>query len=164
MVTLRQDIFMEDALKIAQWLEDEEILAYLNEDQEAAKRIRSLVSSSTMPLYNQVFNQKGLFYLICQGEESIGYVKFIPKNKGHEIVIAIGKKELWGKGYGKSALKKALCEAFFSLRTEKIDAKIKEKNLRSLNLFEHFGFQETTKKESLYHLSMDFDTFLKKAA
>ncbi|SDI80659.1 Protein N-acetyltransferase, RimJ/RimL family [Proteiniclasticum ruminis] len=164
MISLRQDIFMEDALKIADWLEDQEIIAHLNEDTQMSRQIRSLVETSRMPLYNQVFNQKGLFYLICLKDEAIGYVTFIPKANAHEIVITIGEKELWGKGYGKSALKKALCEAFFSLRTQKINAKIKHLNKRSLSLFEHFGFEGDMVKQDLYLLSMDFDTFLKKAA
>lgn len=164
MISLRQDIFMEDALKIADWLEDQEIIAFLNEDTQMSHQIRSLVETSRMPIYNQVFNQKGLFYLICLHGESIGYVTFVPKSQGHEIVITIGEKELWGQGYGKSALKKALCEAFFSLRSQKINAKIKKMNKRSLLLFEHLGFEDQGSHKDLHHLSMDFTTFLKKAA
>ncbi len=164
MITLRQDIFTEDALKIADWLEDHEIVAYLNEEDQISEQIKKLVNTSNLPIYNQVFNQRGLFYLICLHGESIGYVKFVPKKLGHEIVITIGDKDLWGKGYGKAALKKALSEAFFSLRYEKIDAKIKPMNTRSLVMFEHLGFKENNSKEDMLHLSMDINTFLKKAA
>lgn len=164
MITLRQDIFAEDALKIADWLEDHEIIAYLNEKDQISDQIRNLVTSSNLPIYNQIFNQRGLFYLICLHGESIGYVKFVPKKKGHEIVITIGDKDLWGQGYGKTALKKALSEAFFSLRYEKIDAKIKAMNKRSLFMFEHLGFEEDSKSSDLFHLSMDIHAFLKKAA
>ena len=164
MITLRQDIFIDDALKIADWLDDHEIIEHLNEHGEASNHIRALVKKSTLPIFNQIFNQRGTFYLICLDGESIGYEKFIPKKAGHEIVITIGDKELWGKGYGRRALKKALNEAFFSLRYKKINAKIKARNLRSLCLFEHIGFDEARVHEDLYHLSMDFDTYLKKAA
>lgn len=164
MITLRQDIFSKDALKIADWLDNQEIIEYLNEHDASSKHIRALVKNSTLPIFNQVFNQRGTFYLICLNDESIGYVKFIPKNSGHEIVITIGDKELWGKGYGRRALKKALNEAFFSLRYKKIDAKIKTLNRRSLCLFEHIGFDGTRVHEGLHHFSMDIDTYLKKAA
>lgn len=164
MISLRQDIFVEDALKIANWLDDQDIVEHLNEGTQMSSAIRSLVQTSRMPLYNQVFNQKGLFYLICLKNEAIGYVTFIPKGTGHEIVITIGEKDLWGQGYGKKALKKALCEAFFTLRAEKINAKIKHRNKRSLSLFEHFGFEGDKVRNDLYLLSMDFNTFLKKAA
>ncbi|WP_312654445.1 GNAT family N-acetyltransferase [Proteiniclasticum sp.] len=164
MITLRQDIFSKDALKIADWLDDHEIIEHLNEHGETGNHIRALVKKTTLPVFNQVFNQRGAFYLICLKEESIGYVKFIPKKSGHEIVITIGKKELWGKGYGRKALKKALNEAFFILRYKKIDAKIKAQNIRSLCLFEHIGFDGTKVREDLHHLSMDIDTYLKKAA
>lgn len=164
MITLRQDIFSEDALKIADWLDDQEIIEHLNEHGATSDHIRKLVKNSTLPIYNQVFNQRGTFYLICLDGESIGYVKFIPKKSGHEIVITIGDKDLWGKGYGTRALKKALNEAFFSLRYEKIDAKIKAGNRRSLCLFEHIGFGGIRVHENLHHLSMDIDTYLKRAA
>lgn len=164
MITLRQDIFTKDALKIADWLEDHEIISHLNEEGQISNQIRNLVNSYKLPLYNQIFNQQGLFYLICLHDESIGYVKFVPKKSGQEIVIAIGDKDLWGKGYGKTALKKALSEAFFSLRYEKIVAKIKSMNKRSLLMFEHFGFEPIGKNTDLHHFSMDMDTFLKKVA
>jgi RimJ/RimL family protein N-acetyltransferase len=164
MITLRQDIFTEDALKIADWLEDNEIIAYLNEEDQISDQIRHRVNTSNLPIYNQIFNQRGLFYLICLHGESIGYVKFVPKRKGHEIVITIGDKELWGQGYGKTALKKALSEAFFSLRYEKIEAKIKPMNKRSLFMFEHIGFESGESSGEIHHLSMDMNTFLKIAA
>lgn len=164
MITLRQDIYENDALKIASWLDDGEITSFLNEEENISKRIRRLVDTSRMPVYNQVFNQKGLFYLICLQDDPIGYVKFISQAKGHEIVITIGEKTLWGQGYGKIALTKALSEAFFAQRFQKITAKIKLMNERSLSLFTHLGFDEVKSQEEILHLKMDLDTFLKKAA
>lgn len=164
MITLRQDIFQNDALKIATWLEDAEITSYLNEMENISQSIRHLVDSSKMPVYNQIFNQKGLFYLICLDEEAIGYVKFIGKGTQHEIVIAIGEKDLWGQGYGKKALKKALSEAFFAQRYQEITAKINVMNERSLTLFTHLGFDEEKVHDEMLHLKLDFNTFIKKAA
>lgn len=164
MISLRQDIFQDDALKIASWLEDAEITSFLNEQENISQSIRSLVNSSRMPVYNQIFNQKGLFYLICLDQKSIGYVKFISKGSHHEIVIAIGEKDLWGQGYGKKALKKALSEAFFAQRYQEITAKIKVMNERSLTLFTHLGFDEEKAHEEMLHLKIDFHTFLKNAA
>ncbi len=164
MISLRQDIYQNDALKIACWLEDGEISSFLNEEENISHHIRRLVDNSRMPVYNQVFNQKGLFFLICLKDESIGYVKFISKGKAHEIVIAIGEKELWGQGYGKKALQKALSEAFFSLRFQEITAKIKLMNERSLTLFTHLGFDKEKVNDEMLHLKMDLKTFLKKAA
>jgi len=164
MISLRQDIFTEDALKIADWLEDEDILLHLNEEKNISKSIRSLVQISNMPFYNQVFNTKGNFYLIYLKEDPIGFVKFIPKKDSHEIVITIGEKKLWGNGYGKTALKKALSEAFLSNRYHKIKAKVNMLNARSLSMFEHLGFDKELERNDTIHLSMDFTTYLKKAA
>lgn len=164
MISLRQDIFADEALKIADWLEDEDILAYLNEDRNISKSIRSLVQISNMPIYNHIFNKKGNFYLIYLKEDPIGFVNFIPKKDSHEIIITIGEKNLWGNGYGKLALKKALCEAFFSNRYSRINAKIKTLNARSLAMFEHLGFDTEVERNDTVHLSMDFTAFLKKAA
>lgn len=164
MITLRKDIFENDALRIAEWLEDEEIMAYLNEQKGMSSQIKELVFTYKLPVYNRIFNNRGLFYLICLDGKSIGYVKFIPKGTFHEIVIAIGEKSLWGKGYGKKALKKALEEAFFSLRYEKIDAKVRVENGRSYTMFQHLGFNGSRINDEMHHFSMDLNTFLKKAA
>lgn len=164
MITLRQDISLDDALCIADWLEDEDVLRYLNEDLGISHSIRNLVLTTRMPLYNQTFNNRGPFYLICHDNAPIGYVKFIQKSGFHEIVITIGDKSLWGKGFGKRALNLALQEAFFTHRFNTVNAKIKTENHRSVNLFEHVGFLPLDPYADNLHFTMSMTTYLKKAA
>ena len=73
-----------------------------------------------------------------------------------EIVIAVGEKELWGKGIGHNAVLEALKVAFFDMRAEYVVAKIKKINKRSQNLFKSVGFKEAKEleREIEYHINM----------
>jgi len=74
-----------------------------------------------------------------------------------EIVVAIGEKDRWGQGLGKSSLWEGLKVAFFNMRLEGLYAKIHRKNKRSINLFKKLGFQplDETEKEKIFYLSQD---------
>lgn len=163
-LSLRKEIQAKDALTIASWMEDEEIMRYLNEDRSAGVKIRQMVERTALPEYTHLFNDKGNFHIICHQDKPVGYVNLIPKGAGHEIVIAIGEKSLWGKGFGKVALRKALMKVFLEMRTKALSAKIKCANERSLRLFRSIGFQVEDVVNDTTVLSMDLTTFLKKAA
>lgn len=60
----------------------------------------------------------------------------------YEIVYAIGEESLWGQGYGKTAIGKALTFAFADLRAVSVIAKINPENTRSRRLAAACGFRE----------------------
>lgn len=163
-IFLCQEVTYEDAMQIAEWLDDEEVSRHLNEGQHVSSSIRSTVQRVNLPVYNSLFNKKGNFHLIRHQDESIGYANLIPKGSSHEIVIVVGNKELWGQGFGKEALKKLLNHAFFEMRTQSVKAKITHLNHRSIRLFKSMGFDEEHAYEKNLLLSLDFRTFMKKAA
>lgn len=117
-----------------------------------------------LPVYNSIFNSRGNFHLIRLEEESIGYANLIPNGRSHEIVIVVGKKELWGHGFGKAALRKLLNHALFEIRTQVVTAKITHLNQRSIRLFKHLGFDEKCVYEKNLLLSLELKTYLKIAA
>lgn len=96
--------------------------------------------------------------------ETIVFLRLIPKNDGVEIVIAVGEKELWGKGIGHKAVLEALKKAFFDMRTEKVVAKIKKTNKRSRNLFKGIGFMEVKELEREIEYKITRETFFKIAS
>lgn len=163
-ISLTREVTYEDAMQIADWLDDKEVSRHLNEGDYIGNSIRSKIQSLNLPVYNSLFNNRGSFHLIQLKDEPIGYANLIPHGKSHEIVIVVGKKELWGQGFGRSALRKLLHHAFFEMRTQNVTAKITHLNHRSISLFKHLGFDEECIYEKNILLSLDFRTYLKMAA
>ncbi len=163
-VVLRQEVYKNDAVKIIDWLEDDEVNRYLNESSMASNDVRYVVNNINMPILTHIFNQNGSFFIIDKDREPIGFLKLIPKGKNMEMVVAIGEKEQWGKGLGPCAIFEGLKEAFFNWRVDEVVAKIKDSNHRSKKAFTKVGFDEDVKltKEIQYSISMK--NFLKIAA
>ncbi|MCM0650722.1 GNAT family N-acetyltransferase [Clostridium swellfunianum] len=164
-VLLRQEVFSSDAWKLIEWLEDTEITQYLNEKQNVGNSIRQVISRVNLPILTHLFNQDGSFFILTTPEdEPIGFLRLIPKGNNTEMVIVIGDKKRWGMGLGSSAIFQGLKHAFFQWRSDKVVAKIKFKNERSVRVFKKVGFKKEKEllKEAQYAISID--EFLKSAA
>lgn len=155
-ISLRQEVFRDDALMIVDWLNDFEINRYLNEESQICRHIKSIVESSNNPVLTPIFNQRGSFFMIDKKEEPIGFLKLVPKKEKAEIVIAIGDKDEWGKGIGPNAVIQGLKTAFFDWRVNEVIAKVKYDNNRSRRVFEKIGFEidRNLPKEVQYNLTM----------
>lgn len=156
-INLQQEVYRQDVIKIVDWLRDEEVSEFLNEENNVVTALNTLVDRSTLPILTQYFSNNGPFYMIEHKNDPIGYLKLVPKGKKMEMVITIGDKEKWGRGYGTIAIKKGISEAFFNYKVDKVIAKINKKNTRSRNLFKKVGFEmeESLKSENLYTLSFN---------
>lgn len=161
---LRQEVFKSDAVKILEWMEDEEITKYLNESPDVCNSIRNTLNSVNMPILTHLFNQNGSFYMILDKNESIGFLKLIPKGKSAEMVIVIGDKERWGMGLGSNAVFQGLKQAFFYWRVDEVIAKISFKNERSKRVFKKVGFDEDKELKKEIQYAMTINKFLKIAA
>lgn len=164
-VKLRGEVFKADAWKIISWLEDNEVTQYLNERQNACKSIKEIISRINMPILTHLFNQDGEFFMITEREEeSIGFLRLVPKSKDAEMVIVIGDRDKWGRGLGTNAIFEGLKHAFFTWRVDNVIAKINFKNERSRKVFKNVGF--TKDKELLKEIqySISIKEFLKLAA
>ena len=163
-VILSPEVYRSDAEKIADWLSDEEIVSYLNEDNNARESLINIINRVNMPILTHLFNNNCRFFTIKNVYGTIGFLRLVPKGETVEIVLAVGEKELWGRGIGHNAVIEALKTAFFEMRTEKVVAKIKQTNKRSQNLFKGIGFKEVKKleREVEYHITKE--VFWKRAA
>lgn len=153
-VILRTDITEQDALKIIEWLNNENITKYLNEDANSPLLLMKVIEEHRGDLLTYYLNQRGRFFLIeAPGEELVGFINLftIIPNKEYEIVVVIGDEENWNKKYGKKALEKMIKEVFFSWRIKKLNAKIHVDNVRSVRLFEFLGFEKIHTKNHHHH-------------
>lgn len=164
-VLLRQEVFSSDAWKLIKWLEDSDVTQYLNEDQNVGNSIRQVMSRVNLPILTHLFSQNGSFFILTIGDDSpIGFLKLIPKGKVVEMVIVIGEKEKWGMGLGTNAIFQGLKHSFFHWRADKVIAKIKYKNHRSMNVFKNIGFKKEKDFNVEAQYSISIDEFLNIAA
>ncbi|WP_163192312.1 GNAT family N-acetyltransferase [Clostridium thermarum] len=164
-VQLRQEVYRSDAFKIIDWLEDEEVIRYLNEQQNVCSGIRQVLDRVNMPILTHLFNQNGSFFVITINEnEPIGFLRLVPKPSGAEMVIVIGNKDLWGKGLGPYAIIEGLKFAFFNWRAGEVVAKVNFRNERSLKAFRKVGFRQEKELAKEIQYAMSMDEFLKLVA
>lgn len=156
-IELRQEIFESDAWRIAEWLEDHEVTRFLNEEQNISEVIKQTIYRVNMPILTHLFNRDSSFFMITYKEQPIGFLKLVPKGEATELVVVIGDKENWGKGFGHNAIHQGLKHAFFILRNNKVIAKIKKENERSKRVFKRVGFQteRALAKEIQYNISRE---------
>lgn len=163
-IKLSQEVYKSDAEKMVNWLSDKEITSNLNEDSNVTENLINVINRIDMPILTHLFNNNCSFFTIKNINETVGFLRLIPKNRGIEIVIAVGEKELWGRGIGYNAVFEALKKAFFDLRTDKVVAKVKKSNKRSRNLFKGIGFKEVKESEREVEYQMTKDVFWKIAS
>lgn len=163
-IQLRQEVFSDDAWRIIDWLEDDEVTRYLNEHHNVTNSIKQVLDRVNMPILTHLFNQNGSFFIVSMEEEPVGFLRLVSNHPEAEMVIVIGDRENWGKGLGTSAIFHGLKHAFFEWRVNKVIAKIKFQNERSIKVFKKAGFkyEKSLPKEVQYSISID--DFLKLAA
>lgn len=160
-IQLRQEVFETDAWKIADWLDDHEVIQYLNEGQNVVNSIKQVIQRVNMPVLTHLFNQNGSFFIIIEEKQPIGFLRLVPKGKAAEMVIVIGEKKKWGKGLGKKVIIQGLRHAFFEWRMDEVTAKINHKNERSIKAFKSVGFKPKKKLAKEMQYSISIGEFLK---
>ena len=164
-IELDDEIFLNDAYLMADWLDNEEITRYITEGHDISDKIRSFLKYTTCPIVTHMFCNGGNFYMVKHNGRSIGYLKLIDKgNRQAEIVVVIGDEAMWNRGFGTQAVKLALQECFFRLRYDSLTAVIRQGNEGSHHVFHKVGFQlERTQGASLRYV-LELDQYLKLAA
>ena len=161
-VQLRQEVYRNDAWKIIDWLEDDNVIMYLNEDQNVSSSIKQVINRVNLPILTHLFNQNGSFFIVSTAkDEPIGFLRLVPKISEAEMVIVIGNREKWGQGLGSSAIHQGLKHAFFEWRVDKVIAKICSENHRSIRAFKKVGFKCEKIFPKAIHYSITMDEFLK---
>ena len=157
-VELRNFIEKNDALNLIKWLDDFEIVKYMNESKDVSKILTNILNNRQEALLTYYLNRSCIFHMVDYESDCVGFVSLIPSsNKQYEVVIAIGDKDIWGQKIGHFALEKTILFAFNELKCEKLIAKIHNENTRSIKLFENLGFKKENfaNKFLLYSLQKD---------
>lgn len=164
-VQLRQEVYRNDVWKIIDWLEDKEIIKYLNEHQNVSSSIKQVMNRVNIPILTHLFNQNGSFFIVnTKEEEQVGFLRLVPKQQEAEMVVVIGDREKWGQGLGSCAILQGLKHAFFEWRIPKVIAKVNLKNERSMKVFKKIGFKHEKELPKEVQFSITIDEFLKIAA
>ncbi|MCP8615287.1 GNAT family N-acetyltransferase [Salirhabdus salicampi] len=83
------------------------------------------------------------------GRVALPFLNFEQQNT--EILIMIGEKDYWGKGYGKEAFQLLLKYIFNELNLHRATLKVFSFNNKAVEMYEKFGFKiEGKLRESLY--------------
>lgn len=139
-------------LELVMWLNDPEVNQFL----EARFATTSLESQNRY--IDDKLASSDNYYFAIEAIESgllIGSLSFsVDKNNGVGVVgILIGRKDFWGKGYGKDAIKTVCRFGLQELGLSKITAGILAPNLSSIRLFEKCGFQrEAVLRKHAFHI------------
>lgn len=122
------------------WLKDPSINQYLESrfNSYTLNLIKNYIRATNKNNSNFLF---GIF--LNSNNEHIGNIKIGNINSFHrfaDLGIMIGKKELWGKGYGTEAIKLATRFAFRKLKLHKLFAGIYANNKGSYKAFFKCGY------------------------
>jgi RimJ/RimL family protein N-acetyltransferase len=89
--------------------------------------------------------------VLMETERPIGTVSFIAIDRRTRTArdgTMIGEPALWGKGYGREALRLWLSFGFGRLGLRRIDAEVKSSNERSARMLERLGFSTTGRRRT----------------
>ncbi|HKL79338.1 MAG TPA: GNAT family protein [Mobilitalea sp.] len=161
-VNLKQEVTRFDAIKIINWMENNDVTRYLNELANITSEIRQAIDRVNMLVMTHLFNRNGSFYLINTGQNNpVGFLKLVKRPSDTEIVIVIGDKDNWGHGLGKKAIHQGLSLAFFEWRVPRVIAKIDPDNTRSIKAFKRLGFALEKETPHLLHYSITMEDYIK---
>ncbi len=145
----RREIYRSDLEHIIRWLDDKAVAEYLNEDQNVQDHLRRAVQESTLPIFSPQLNRDGIFFMLTLPDRGpIGFLRLITKGDSAEIVIVIGERSEWGKGYGFRAVRQGIRHAFFNWRKKRMIAKIDRQNERSKRIFRKAGLKKTAELQN----------------
>lgn len=163
-VFLHPDIDRPRTDRLIGWLENPAVMRYLNEDRGVTSRLREAAEQTDPVFLTCQLNRQGRFFFVCREEdpEPIGFVRLaeLKKNDAYELVVAIGRQNLWGNGYGTQAICRCLETAFFQRRANTVAANVHRENLRSLRAVEKAGMRRVSQGGGYVHFSLTREEFL----
>lgn len=160
-IELRQEIYRSDVEKMTEWVNDDDVTRYLNEEQNIQDTLQRVLQNTSLPIFSHQFNRNGSFFMISLTRYGpIGFLRLVPKDEGAEIVVVIGERSQWGNGYGYLAVKKGVKHAFFQWREDKVIAKIQPQNSRSKHIFRKAGFTHEQDLHSAEKFTLEMDEYL----
>lgn len=163
-IFLSPEVTRENALKLVQWLQDEEVRKYLSDPRDVSANIESVIDRVHLPVLTHFFNRNGRFFMAFDNQSHpIGFVRLVQKGNLTEMVIVIGDRNKWGKRLGTNTIRETMKIAFFEMRTEKIVAKIHKDNTRSIKAFLNAGFIMEKELGNMKHFGITMEQYLQSA-
>jgi [ribosomal protein S5]-alanine N-acetyltransferase len=122
------------------WMNDKEVNQFLESRffTHDYQSIKNYVESFENRIDKILF---GIF--LKSSEEHIGNISFSEINWKHSfgvIGICLGRKDLWGKGYGLEAMKLAVDFGFKKVKLNRLECGVYCTNIGSIKMFEKAGF------------------------
>lgn len=119
------------------WWKDKELIKLTSGIYEESDKIL------TEYFFNNLNTKKDRHFMILLNNKPIGHIALTHKNKStFEMQIIIGERKNRGKGYGVSAIKKALDIGFHELGYNKAYIEVRPENKNALAVYKFCGFKE----------------------
>ena len=142
------------------WLNDPEITKYQNKGifpntKKKQKEYLKKVLNSENDIVFAIIEKRSKKHIGSVGLHNIDWI-----HRSAELGIVIGRKDMWGKGYGKQAWNMAACYGFQCLNLNRIGAVILKENVASTRTAQGSGFRiegelrEFLFKNGSYHSAM----------
>ncbi|KGX90770.1 GNAT family N-acetyltransferase [Pontibacillus marinus] len=148
----------EDISILHRWQNDTEVYSNVSDSIDLYSK------EDIEKFYDKIKNGKNFIIVEKNTNKEIGRVAlpFLDyEQQNTEIIIMIGEKEYWGKGYGKESFQLLLDYIFNELNLHRVGLKVFSFNENAFKLYEKFGFQVEGKiRESFYRNGKWHDIYL----
>ena len=161
-ISLCPEITRQDALKLMDWLQDEDVTRFLSDSHGVSRMIEQVIGRVQLPILTHLFNRGGRFFMVCDRHDvPVGFVRLVKTGRDCEIVLAVGNRDNWGRKLGASAIRESMKLAFFEMRADRLIAKIHPDNTRSLRAFLRSGFELQGQTSTMSSLVMGSERYLR---
>ncbi|HPJ76784.1 MAG TPA: GNAT family N-acetyltransferase [Clostridia bacterium] len=162
-VFLHADIDKTKATKLLAWIKDPIVTRYLNEKSDVAEKLNEVIQNTHPSLLACHLNKSGRFFFVCEkNNEPIGFARLADTDNPneYELVIVIGRKDMWGQGYGTKAVTQCLNTAFFEWRADRVSAYVHMDNIGCAKVLEKSGMKQVSQSENCDYFNVTFDEYL----
>lgn len=148
----------EDVSLLYRWQNDVEVFSNMSDS------LNLYSVEDTEKFYNNIKDEKNFIIVEKKSNKEIGRIALLNENyqqRNAEIIILIGEKDYWGKGYGKEAFHLLLNYVFMELNLHRVSLKVFSFNEKAIKMYEKLGFQkEGILRETLYRTGRWHDTYI----
>lgn len=160
-IRLCPEVTRKHAVTITRWLRDEEVRKYLSDGQDAPENIEKAMDRVNLTVLTHLFSSGGRFFLVCgRSGAPVGFARLVTGNAQTEMVVVIGDRKDWGRRLGTQAIRESMKIAFFEMRSQKVIARIRRENTRSIHAFVRAGFLLDRQAGSINTYSITMDAYL----
>jgi RimJ/RimL family protein N-acetyltransferase len=167
-VRLRQ-ITLGDCLKLKEWSEDAELKRFIGEMLPFRSDADFKKNGELRKRYDSCS-----FAIVTKSGEFIGDIYLVHitwRNRNAELIVRVGEKVYWDKGYGTDAILTLLNRAFCQMNLRRVYLRVHMSNHRAIRCYEKCGFSKRgmvclTNEESgekrIFLMSLDRDEYIRR--